>query len=344
MTKTTTTSKEERQILRHPQQACRRDQVDRHGLTAYEVAQTEEIRCLFHRPNDAKGFCADENISDTFDVIRRGESEGQDKDFVKDKWLEGHTTSDDIEKAKKKVNVGKMFFQSSLIMAAWTMGRKYATDARIIEKINSILLEHVTPAHSEYEKCLSLMNKTYKEGRPEYLLRLYSLETPFYRTLPDVHKHVEYAFQGLLYVLLRKIKSCYFQGVSYRGVKMTNEDLRGYRWTFRSAGVIETRTFCSTSSDRGVAEQFADTSTTDVDDKESVLMMFHFGEKCDTAINLNKLSPDLPCISEYEDEAEVLLLPLTFFNVKQIEQTSSYLAISLENVPSKRRSLLEIHF
>ncbi|CAF1635785.1 unnamed protein product, partial [Didymodactylos carnosus] len=131
-------------------------------------------------------------------------------------------------------------------------------------------------------------------------------------------------------------------GVSYRGVKMTNEDLRGYRWTFRSAGVIETRTFCSTSSDRGVAEQFADTSTTDVDDKESVLMMFHFGEKCDTAINLNKLSPDLPCISEYEDEAEVLLLPLTFFNVKQIEQTSSYLAISLENVPSKRRSLLGV--
>jgi hypothetical protein len=47
-------------------------------------------------------------------------------------------------------------------------------------------------------------------------------------------------------------------------------------------------------------------------------MAFEFPELCPTAINLNKISEQLPALSEFEDEAEVLLLPFTLFKVKDI--------------------------
>ncbi|UJR34761.1 hypothetical protein I4U23_027539 [Adineta vaga] len=77
------------------------------------------------------------------------------------------------------------------------------------------------------------------------------------------------------------------EGTSYRDLKITTKDLRPYRWSLRKKAANETKTFCSTSLDRQVAQPFAELSKSE-------------------AINLGKISDKEPCISEYENEAEVL--------------------------------------
>jgi hypothetical protein len=71
-------------------------------------------------------------------------------------------------------------------------------------------------------------------------------------------------------------------------------------------------------------------------------MIFTFTEKCDTAINLGKLSNELPCISEYENEAEVLVFPNTLFNVKHIEEETKYMTVYLENIPVPQNGLFSL--
>ncbi|CAF1373255.1 unnamed protein product [Didymodactylos carnosus] len=122
------------------------------------------------------------------------------------------------------------------------------------------------------------------------------------------------------------------KGRSYRGVKITTADLRAYRWALKSKAVISTKTFCSTSVDRHVAERFAGASHPHAD-KQSVLIIFNFSQICNTAIDLRRLSHDLPCLSEYENEAEILVLPLSIFQVKSTEENSGKIVIELENIP-----------
>ena len=273
---------------------CRRDHLNRFGLTAFEEARDEEIRRLFYRPNEVNRFCEDENVTDRFELI------------VKDDDDKSESIKEDI------------------------------SDTHLIEILTGILRNNVVPDHPEYRKCLWLINQAFKERRPEYLLRLYTIETSFYRALSDIKGRE--AFVSKLRMLLEKLAPRYFQGVSYRGVQMTNNDLNAYRWAYKNEGIIRTKTFFSTSLDPQVAESFTNDLAVD-DHKKNVLMIFNFSEKCDTAINLGRLSPSLSCISEYENEAEVLLLPNTLFRVKQIESFDDYLIIYLDNVPAKGKSI-----
>jgi hypothetical protein len=66
-------------------------------------------------------------------------------------------------------------------------------------------------------------------------------------------------------------------------------------------------------------------------------MIFDFPQPCDMAIQLYALSAALPCISDFEDEREVLLLPRTIFHVVSItnnDRNGQY-TIHLENVLPK---------
>jgi hypothetical protein len=120
--------------------------------------------------------------------------------------------------------------------------------------------------------------------------------------------------------------------VCYRGVGITQDDLRIYRWSLKYDSVIATETFCSTSSDQSVAEMFAQATSLD---KMSVLLIFTFPERCDTAIDLGKQ----PSISEFGDEAEVLIGPNSLFTVARIEIAGTYI-IYLVNIAVNPSSLL----
>jgi hypothetical protein len=67
---------------------------------------------------------------------------------------------------------------------------------------------------------------------------------------------------------------------------------------------------------------------------------------CDTAIQLYAISDKLPCLSDFENEREVLLLPNTLFYVKRIDNNGDqqYTTIWLEHVPPEKhpvRALLQ---
>ncbi|CAF1184906.1 unnamed protein product [Didymodactylos carnosus] len=319
---------------------CRRECLNQHGLTAYEEAQSEEIRQLFHRPSEKNRFCdASDDAGNIFKVTTKAEMKEEDvatadEDFSNDQWLVGYETSEQIEHVKADFSAGKAIVQSKLLAS---MFGKEVFHREFTDNLNKLLTEHVPQTHREFEKCKTLIEKAFdrQQDQPEYLLRLYTLETPLYGILGNDARSL---FHPLLFTL-NKLKPRHFQGVSYRGVKMAEEGLRAYRWAIKSKGFIETRTFCSTTLDRSVAERFAGIGQI-TNDRRSVLMAFNFSENCDTAINLGKISQDLPCISEYENEAEVLMFPTTLFVVRQIESATNYITIHLENISSKPKSRL----
>jgi hypothetical protein len=333
------------QLLLH-QRGCQRHRLNLYGLTAYEETQNEKVRQLFHRPGQVNRFCEaneeDNIITNIFKVTTREEAEQEDNEyetFLADKWLNGHGSSKEIEAAMKDLSGAKTMTQSSLVMTLGKIVSKDMRDTKLMKDINEFIVNHVTAKHPQYQNCVALVEKAFKTQRPEHLLKLYTLETPFYRALADNDCDDAFnTFQMIVLMQSNKLEARFFQGVSYRGVKMTDNDLRAYRWALKSGGVIETQTFCSTSLDRKVAERFAGVSTPD---KQSVLLIFNFPEKCDTAINLGKMSPSLPCISEYENETEVLLTSKTLFTVKQIETSPDYLLVYLENILAKRMSMLD---
>ncbi len=100
--------------------------------------------------------------------------------------------------------------------------------------------------------------------------------------------------------------------------------------------------FASTSIDQNVAEQFSNKSTSS--DRISTMLIFHFPQPCDTAINLSAIAEyQLPCISMYEDEKEVLLAPRTSFKVTKIEadKCRNRYTIYLENLCGEQMSLFK---
>ena len=182
-------------------------------------------------------------------------------------------------------------------------------------------------------KHLSLVSKYAKTKNVEHLLRLYSLDTPFYKNL-GTKREAECLLLPLLFKLDRLQKRAY-QGRSFRGVVMTSKDLRAYQWALKhKASILSTRSFCSTSVDENVAHDFLDSSSSP---GIPVLMVFNFAEKCNSALQLFRLSDTLPSISDFEDEWEVLVLPCTLFHVTgiKIDEVTGQHTIYLENVPPK---------
>ncbi|CAF2634730.1 unnamed protein product [Rotaria sp. Silwood2] len=205
-----------------------------------------------------------------------------------------------------------------------------------VKKIQEMIDKFVTPSHHEYKKCCFLLSKYEQTGTLEYLLKLYTLETPFYRQLKDNN-----IFPLLSAVLADapQLKTRHYKGLVYRGVLMTKQDVNNYRWALRTnESLILTTTFSSTSLNRDVAESF--TSAEAPSDKIKVLMVCDFPTICEKGINLNAIADhQLSCISEYENEAEVLILPWTSFRVKTIEVDEQFTTILLENVCVESYSL-----
>ena len=91
---------------------------------------------------------------------------------------------------------------------------------------------------------------------------------------------------------------------------MPDEQLLIYQMAMDTLGtVLQTCAFSSTSIDRHVAEQFAYVKAKKNEKDLCVLFVLNFPNACDQAINLSRISNDTPCLSEYENEKEVLILP-----------------------------------
>ncbi|CAF3802936.1 unnamed protein product, partial [Rotaria sp. Silwood1] len=109
----------------------------------------------------------------------------------------------------------------------------YMTDrSYCINKIRKILDNTVSKEHNQYDRCCDLLSKYSQDGNVESLLRLYSLETPFYQAL----RHDIGPLKWPLCLNLSNLKHRYFQGQCYRGVIMTRDDLQSYHAALSNKG------------------------------------------------------------------------------------------------------------
>ncbi|CAF1584628.1 unnamed protein product [Rotaria sp. Silwood1] len=356
---------------------CDRSQRNRYGLTAYEVAKNDEIRQLFHRPLNINRFC-DNNTQNnnnnnnnsnqqTFSIVSSPleqvtKDNDNDHEPIPSKWVKLYQTDDEIYKEIHYLSKGKRLLRSKFGRYIAGKGAKYQGDQKLndyenlmgyltnrlyrVNEIRKIIDNVVSKEHDQYDRCCNLLLKYSRDGDVESLLRLYSLETPFYHALRNNIAPLKWP----LFLNLSDLKHRYFQGQCYRGILMTNDDLRSYHWAFNNKGsYIRTNTFSSTSTDRKIAESFHEISLLSTD-RISVLMHYHFPKPCDQAIYLGSINKShLPCISEYENESEVLILPRTLFIIENIydvtiideeQQQKQYTVIYLENVLHAKESLL----
>jgi hypothetical protein len=191
--------------------------------------------------------------------------------------------------------------------------------ARILE---SIVDESIPTDHNQYLHACRLIDEYIRTKQIEPLLRLYTLQTNFYTVLTQDKEKTKSLFTPIMYHL-PTISSRAFEGHSYRGLTMGEQDFEAYRWAFGNSKErhLGTNTFWSTSIDQQVAKIFSGEDQKPVKGQLRVLMEFHFTYPCSTAIALFKQ----PRISHFEDEEEVLILPGTVFRVTKIEEANDSL-------------------
>ncbi|CAF4087502.1 unnamed protein product [Rotaria sordida] len=266
---------------------CLRHQQNLSGLTAYEEAQTYEMRQLYHRPSNKNRFFDESNsMKQTFQIVSSfpdkieldnhdndDHSSNDDDDVTKPnkRWLTGYQTNEEIKRqldglsgVKKMLQsrVGRLIMKKSMKHGICKVDCGYGDEEYVYiankgferHTLKKLLDEHVTSDHPEYKRCCFLLNQYIQQGTIESLLTLYSLETPFYQQFWTNTNPLGFP----LFMRLSDLKLRRFQGNSYRGINMTHEELNEYRWALKTKdSVISTATFASTSIIRSVAEDFA---------------------------------------------------------------------------------------
>ena len=339
--------------------SCQRHIRNRRGNTAYEEAQTDEMRQLYRRPANENRF--NDNSQDTkqiFELVSSSvrENDGDDDNIAKPdrRYLMGFEDIDEVKRQLNGLNGVKALFQSRIGRYIMELGMKlklakdsgyteeeyaYVTSEKFRhEALRKVLDEHVTPSHPDYKHCCHLLNEYIEHGTIESLLSLYTLETPFYKQLAILSSPLGFPF----FIHLSDLKQRYYQGYCYRGVRLGQHELKEYCWALKhKESVLSPFTFSSASIEREVAEEYS-INPWSSSDKISTLLIFYFPQPCDTAINLSKIPEhQLPCISNYEDEKEVLIGPRTFFRVMEIEtnQSNQRCTIHLENLCGEQQSV-----
>ncbi|CAF1509477.1 unnamed protein product [Adineta ricciae] len=348
-------------LLRHG--SYRSASLNKHNQSAYDVAESNNgsMRSLFLRQNNTKStekFSSrfyEENSSDCFDIVRVDRAESSDEDNGDD------TDNEKSQKARRVSSIQTYknedekehaieYSASSKAMCQSRVGRfcinhlhsDEPLDHHTITKRLNRIAEQIHRNQFDDDIKISDLIEQYEENPNsiELLLHLYTLETPFYHQLKEDCLPLALP----IFIHLPKLKERYFKGRVYRGMHLTYEQLLGYQLAMETTGtLLQTRSFSSTSKNRLIAEQFAYETTKNTNQDLHVLFIFDFPEYCDQAINLSRVSPDIPCLSEYEDEEEVLILPWTLFEVTRVRKASNeddFYTINLTNIIIPNKNLL----
>ncbi|CAF4649634.1 unnamed protein product, partial [Rotaria sp. Silwood1] len=201
----------------------------------------------------------------------------------------------------------------------WTKLGTYGQDPQFYELIDYIkrnYLEKDLQRIEDIDTVVKYFNLTINTRDPFYLLQAYTAETGFYSTL-NVHLtqlHLENLTDKenlskiyYLEIIARHPKSetLSYTGKAYRGMMITNNDLKQYKIGTR----ILTKTFSSSSKQWDIASKFLD------DDR-------HKGGQLSTIcvyeIRNQKTALDIQDISLFPYEEEVLILPYSAFKIIDI--------------------------
>ncbi|CAF3331092.1 unnamed protein product [Rotaria socialis] len=345
--------------------SCQRHLRNRHGFTAYEEAETDEMRQLFHRPSDANRFNDDSmNLEKTFQIVLvpldTAETDGSDYGDHAEKPDQrcclSYETHEEVQRYLDGLSGVKEFSQSRVGRYIMKQGMKlklgkdtgYNEEEYAVitnekfrqDALQNLLDEYVTPQHSSYRCCCELLQQYVEQGKIEDLLKLYTMETPFYHQLLISSSPLGFPF----FLHLSELKQRFYEGYSYRGAGLTMSELETYRWVLKKKNsILSSLPFSSTSIVREVAEKFCEKSALS-SDKQRVLFIYHFPQPCSTAINLSEIPEyKLPCISFFENEKEVLVSTRTYFKVTKIESDECKVqyVISLEALYEAQRTVFD---
>lgn len=327
------------------QHGCYRSRIlNNQNQSAYNLAAVnkESTRLLFLRQDPTNPVLksssrfTEQNASDCFDIVM---AEEKSPTHERKSTVQTYKTE---EEKKHEIE----YSASSKAMCQSRFGRfcvnHFHSDEpldhqTIIRRLNDLLAQDPIKTSDDYIKADDLM-KQYEENYHsiDYLLHLYTLETKFYRILRQDCLPLAIP----LFMNLTKLKHRYFQGRVYRGMRMSSEQLLTYQTAMDTPGtLLQTTSFSSTSIDRSIAEQFANLKHKNTEQELCVLFIFDFPVACDQAINLSRISPDTSCLSEYEDEQEVLILPWTLFQVTRVEH-DELSRVYLTNIIIPKKNLL----
>ena len=289
--------------------------LDSQGRTAFELAQTDEIRQLFYRTRtDGNRFCNETSCSILFTIKKSDEEKN-----IPCSRVQGHESHASIANE----NSHRLYQQpDSLFMriSDKIMPYKPGNDEFISTTCDALLNlvdQYLVSTNKEYHKARILIKQYDETGRADSLIRLYTIETPFYKHINQT-KETSECLASAIYYSLRFLHSRSFKGRCYRGLRMTTEELKDYQWASgKNSRYLVTNTFCSATRDIDLALAFAEARVSD--QRDPVLIVFEFFCNCWAAIQLEKLSDQLPSISEMEGEREVLILPRSTFHVTEVE-------------------------
>ena len=287
------------------------------GNSSHTTHQTSASTSHEHsdRPSDQSNpFCTDANFQNPFQTINRNNPD----------WLKFHSNSSSIViAALGNYTVGGFPVPHNGYIHNIKRFLGFDPDKKKIEEwskhLQCFLDKHLPNSfvtHSEASECV----RDYKETRKiEHLLRLYTVHTDICKYLVQDKENCDYLYAAI-YLNLPNVSERAYKGSCYRGLTMTENDFQDYRRALENKGsYLGMNKFSSTSIERRVAERFVSRSS----DQLKVLLVINFTQRCPMAISLYERGPDLPLISAFRSEKEVLILPGTIFSVTKIEENSN---------------------
>jgi hypothetical protein len=250
---------------------------------------------------------------------------------VPDDWNHGYTSQENAIDAQLVLAISRA---PRLLRKLFSL----RTEPEACEVIRNII-RRFTGDKKTYNNLMTPFNRFIQTKKADHLLTLYTK----HMTLCGIFQMENNAYTTLLYLYLRTIVNRAFgPGETFRGMVISDSTIyqatiNEYLWAKQNNEyVLETRAFQSTSKDRAIAEGYIAAYRPENQPSFAILCHYTFPVRCTTAL-------DVQDISQYPDEEEILISPLTLFKVTKIEMISSdYYIISLLNVPVPRMPLRQL--
>ncbi|CAF1464526.1 unnamed protein product [Didymodactylos carnosus] len=264
-----------------------RSVLNKHGCVPYDEAKASELKQLFMRENSSRRF------------------------------VDGMSSSGLTEWMRVSPNINDDAICRRVAL-------KYCWDdsdtQRYLPRIQKEYIDFHFTNSIHHDEIQYYLRNAIKEDNPIYLLKAYTAETDFYKRLNrDLAEDIWLKY-GSMKSLERIIEIVYnhsslnqfvFKGKTYRGMKITKDDLEQYSTGTR----LLNKSFLSTSKDRRIADRFAlMEGVRKTEDGENI----KHSAVCIYETRKDRSALDIESISEYPQEKEVLIMPFTPFKVMKI--------------------------